>query len=340
MLNMKFRYLVVLNLVVFAVVLVAAPTIGAMPAVPENRTVLTAALQAPTATPQPYADLTVAGLMTRSYGGGSLEIKQTLARAGTFTRQLIAYPSDGLTIYGFMDVPAGKGPFPVIIAVHGYINPGVYETLDYTTRYADALARAGYLVLHPNLRNYRPSDDGPNLFRTGYAIDVLNLIALVKQQAAKPGPLQLAIGNSIGLWGHSMGGGISIRVLTVSPDVRAAVLYGSMSGDEVKNLERFGRRTNATRPRPEMAVPTAIWPRISPVFYLDQIQAAVSIHHGDQDESVPLQWSLDLCGQLRVLKKDVECFTYEGQPHTFRGRSDQLFMSRITTFFNTHLKPS
>jgi uncharacterized protein len=335
---MTFRYPILLSVFAFAVGLVAAPVIGAMPAVSESRVRLTTASQVSTATPQPYAELTVAGLMARGYGGGALEIKQTLARTGAFTRQLIAYPSDGLTIYGFMNVPTGKGPFPIIIAVHGYINPGVYETLDYTTRYADALARAGYLVLHPNLRNYRPSDEGPNLFRIGYAIDVLNLIALVKQQAGKPGPLQLANGNAIGLWGHSMGGGISIRVLTVSPDVRAAVLYGAMSGDEMKNLERFGRRSNRNRPRPELDVPRDIWPQISPVFYLDQIQAAVSIHHGDQDESVPLQWSLDLCGQLRVLKKTVECFIYTGQPHTFRGKSDQLFVSRMTTFFNTHLK--
>jgi dipeptidyl aminopeptidase/acylaminoacyl peptidase len=50
----------------------------------------------------------------------------------------------------------------------------------------------------------------------------LNLIALIKQQGGKPGPLQLADPNAIGLWGHSMGGGVSIRVITVSPDVKAA----------------------------------------------------------------------------------------------------------------------
>jgi dipeptidyl aminopeptidase/acylaminoacyl peptidase len=338
MLTLKFRHLVALILIVFSVSLAASPIISAMPANPQNPASLAVAYQAPTATPNPHFDLTVQGLMSRGYGGGAIEIKQTLARAGAFTRQLIAYPSDGLTIYGFMNVPAGKGPFPVIIAIHGYINPGVYETIDYTARYADTLARAGYLVLHPNLRNYRPSDNGPNLFRVGYAVDVLNLIALVKQQAGQPGPLQLANGNAIGLWGHSMGGGISIRTITISPDVRAVVLYGSMSGDETKNLNRFGRRSNATRPRPETTVPADMWHLISPVFYYHQIQAAVSIHHGDQDDSVPLQWSLDLCGQLRVLKKNVECFIYTGQPHTFRGQGDQLFIQRMTTFFNAHLK--
>jgi dienelactone hydrolase len=31
------------------------------------------------------------------------------------------------------------------------IDPAIYNTLDYTTLYADALASAGYIVLHPNL---------------------------------------------------------------------------------------------------------------------------------------------------------------------------------------------
>jgi len=110
--------------------------------------------------------------------------------SAVITRTLIVYPSDGLNIYSFMNVPSqGTPPYPVVIAIHGYIDPGIYTTLDYTTRYADALARAGYIVLHPNLRGYAPSDNSPseeNLFRVGFAIDVLNLIALVKAQGGQP----------------------------------------------------------------------------------------------------------------------------------------------------------
>src|SRR5258708_40226364 len=95
-----------------------------------------------------------------------------------------------------MDTPTAKPrngrSYPVIVALHGYIDPAVYDTIDYTTRYADALAQAGYLVLHPNLRNYRLSDKGPNLLRVGFAVDVLNLIALVRTQSGQVGPLQNA----------------------------------------------------------------------------------------------------------------------------------------------------
>ena len=292
----------------------------------------------PSPTPDPYFEFTVDGLSARSYGGGEIQVEETLAVTEAFTRTLITYPSDGLTIYGFMNVPQGEGPFPVVILLHGYIDPDIYNTLAYTTRYADSLARAGYLAIHPNLRDYPPSDSGPNRFRVGMAVDVFNLLALVRQQGGQPGPLAQADPDAIGLWGHSMGGGITLRVITVDPGVRAAVLYGSMSGDEKTNYERILYWTGGERGLEELDTPDEALRRISPISYLDRIQAAVSIHHSDADELVPLEWSLDLCERLQGLGKTVECFTYSGLPHTFRGEGDQLFMQRTVAFFDRYLK--
>ena len=292
----------------------------------------------PTATPDPFEPYTIEYLRNREYGGGEILVQETLQVTSVYTRTLISYPSDGLQIYGFVNVPRGEGPFPVIIALHGYIEPAVYQTLDYTTGYADALARAGFLVLHPNLRGYRPSDDGENLFRVGMATDVLNLIALVKAQAGLPGLLEQADGEALGLWGHSMGGGISTRVLTVSPAVKAAVLYAAMSGDERQNYEAINSWSYSIRGLEELAVPQENLPRISPIYFLDQISAAVSIHHGAADEIVPLEWSQDLCTRLTDLGKSVECFTYSGMPHTFNGEGEQLFKQRVIEFFNRELR--
>jgi len=293
-----------------------------------------------TSTPDPYAGLTIEDLAQRSYGGGDLVVEEVLAVNSYFTRTLISYPSDGLKIYGFMNIPRKAAPpYPVVIALHGYIEPSIYNTLDYTTRYADAIARAGYLVIHPNLRGYPPSDTGDNLFRVGMAVDVLNLIALVKTWGGQPGPLALADPQKIGLWGHSMGGGVSTRVITVSPDIKAAVLYGAMSADEQKNYERiFTYFSNGTRGLDELSYPSEAFERISPINFLDRIQAAVSIHHGVNDPDVPLQWSVDLCRTLQSMKKPVECFIYEGQPHTFHGGGDDLFTLRAVEFYDRYLK--
>ncbi|MHB8625599.1 MAG: alpha/beta hydrolase family protein [Aggregatilineales bacterium] len=296
---------------------------------------LTATVQA---TSDPFSGLSIAELAARSYGGGQVIIDQTLTGTTGFTRYFIHYPSDGLAIYGFMDVPTAaprKGSaYPVIIALHGYIDPSIYTTLDYTTGYADALARAGYLVLHPDLRNYGPSDKGPNLLRVGFAIDVLNLIAIVRTQGGQPGPLQAANPAAIGLWGHSMGGGISIRVMTVDPQIRAVVLGSPISGDDKLNVAHFLNRPGQY----DANFPDALFLRASPMYFYDRVQAAVSIHQGLADQTVPPAWSADLCARLKALQKSVECFTYPGQPHTFVGAGNQLFIQRMIAFFDTYLQ--
>ncbi|HJR79595.1 MAG TPA: alpha/beta fold hydrolase [Anaerolineales bacterium] len=289
-------------------------------------------------TPDPYYFWSIDYLRSRAYGGGQIEFLEVMAQNLYFTRYLMRYPSDGLNIYGFADIPNGEGPHPVIVALHGYIDPSIYYTLDYTTHYADAISSAGYIVLHPNLRGYAPSDDGDNLFRVGMAIDVLNLIALVQAGGGGTDPLRTAMPDRIGLWGHSMGGGITTRVLTVTDDVRAAILYGAMSGDERKNYEAILGWSGQTSGLEELNAPLDALNRISPMYFFQNITAAVSIHHGTADATVPLDWSVLTCDQLTTLGKSVECIYYQDMPHTFYGTGDEEFIQNTVRFFNQHLQ--
>jgi len=288
-------------------------------------------------TPDPFYPYGIDYLRSRTYGGGQIEFLEVMTQNLFFTRYLIRYPSDGLNIYGFANIPNDAEAHPVIIALHGYIDPAIYNTLDYTTHYADALASAGYIVLHPNLRGYTPSDYGDNFFRVGMATDVLNLIALVQSQSGGTDLLGHAMPDRIGLWGHSMGGGITTRVLTVTDDVRAAVLYGAMSGDEEKNYKAIQQWSGNTRGLEETSVPVDVLTRISPMYFFGNITAAVSIHHGAADELVPPDWSVLTCEQLRALGKNVECHSYDGMPHTFYGQGDQEFIQNTVNFFNQYL---
>lgn len=257
--------------------------------------------------------------------------------AGAFERYFFDYSSDGLSVHGFMNLPPGPDPLPVVLVLHGYVSPLGYETLAYTTRYADALAEAGFLVLHPNYRDYPPSDVGPNPFRIGYAVDVLNLVSIVRRTAGSPGPLENANPEAIGLFGHSMGGGIGLRAVTVDPRIEAAVLYGSMSGDERLNFERIVEWSGGRAGWQELNTAAGDLSRISPIHHLEQIEAAISLHHGAADGTVPPVWSDDLCQRLTALAKPVECFTYDGQPHTFFGEGERLLLERAITFFDQHL---
>ncbi len=290
----------------------------------------------PIPTPDPYVDLTIAALAARPYGGGLLDIIDTLEENELWTRYLITYPSDGLTIYGHLTVPNAGSRFPVVIMLHGYIPPTEYETVAYTRRYADALAEAGFMVIHPNLRNYPPSDSGANPYRIGMAVDVLNLMAIIRTQSQDPlGYLRRADADSLHLWGHSMGGGVALRVAAVNNALylKSAVLYGSMSGDEALNYGRIQVWSEGETGNFELAAPQETLAAISPINHLGRINAAISIHHSDADDVVPLAWSEDLCARLQALGKDVNCFIYHSAPHTFNGPNDTLFIERVGVFF-------
>jgi dienelactone hydrolase len=257
----------------------------------------------------------VEALRLRSFGTGELSVEYAWEYQPEFTRYYITYPSDGLTIHGFVNVPVGKGPFSVIIALHGFIPASEYKTRDYSTRYADAMAQSGYIVLHPNMRNFPPSDSVPRTSDNlgGYTVDVLNLLALVRKQAGQEGIFKNANLERLGIWGHSIGGGIALRVLSVVPEIKAAVIYAGVS-------QRYSNLAAGYT-----------------VFDLVASQAAFSLHHGEADPTVQPAWTKILNQQLLALDKKVEYFTYPGQPHTLFGQNDTLFIKRMTDFFKENL---
>jgi len=300
---------------------------------------------APTETPVPLPVITstpfgeqytIEYLRGRSYGGGSIQILNTMEVNDTFTRYLFYYPSYGITIYGFANVPKGNGPFPVIIAIHGYVDTVGYQTLDYTTEAADGLARDGYIVLHPNLRNYPPSDAGDDLFRVGSSIDVLNLIELTKSGAGPAELFNTANRDKIGLWAHSMGGNIVLRVLTVSSDIQAAVLYASLSGDERKNFKIIG---SAPAYQKEADFPPEFVANISPSNYYPSIKTPIQLYHGTADTVVPFEWAQETCDFLKIAGAPINCIFFPEEDHTFRRRVSEEFTRTLFEFYRKYLYP-
>lgn len=285
-----------------------------------------------------YKQYTIDFLRGRTYGGGNIEVVEKLAETDLFTRYLIRYPSDGLNIYGFANIPKGAGPFPVIVALHGYIDPAIYQTLDYTTSALDYLTQTGYIVIHPNMRGYPPSDTGDNLFRVGMAVDVLNLLALIKSQSGPP-ELFAAASDEIGLWAHSMGGSIALRVLTVSSDVKAAVLFSSLSGNESKNSVLLSQTSSDPIYQTELNAPRNVFKYISPMYYYQYITAPIQLHHGSVDQTVPVAWAEETCTAMKTAGVQIECIYYPTEDHTFRSRVAEQVTSAMLGFYQAHLSP-
>jgi dienelactone hydrolase len=312
----------------------------------------------PEATPHPLAGVTIDGLSARSYPGGPLEILQTLETTALYTRYAIAYPSDGLTITGIMQVPQGTGPFPVIILNHGYYDRAGYRSGTGTSAAAEAFNQHGYLTIAPDYRSWGQSDWGPSLFQTGLVADVVNLLSSLKT-------IPRADPQRVGMWGHSMGGGITTKVLTIDSRVRAAVLYAPNSGDDADLIARWGPgclvgEAQATdKCNPGEVIPAGLPPEIvlayratpadpslmaliAPIYHLDRVTAPVQIHIGAADGTelsyTPPEWSHRLHEAFLAAGKSSELFIYDDQGHFLTGDAWAEMIRRSVEFFDLHLR--
>ncbi|MBX3005112.1 MAG: alpha/beta fold hydrolase [Anaerolineales bacterium] len=224
----------------------------------------------PTATPLPLHPLSIEYLRQRSYPATQLTIEEVLENGSNYARYIASYLSDGLKQYGLLTVPFGEVPatgWPVIIFNHGYIAPQEYRTTERYIAYVDRLASAGYIVFRPDYRGHDRSEGIARgaYGRPDYVIDVLNATAALKAYAdADP--------NRIGMWGHSMGGYITLRAMVVDPDIKAGVIWAGVISAyadmiDIGGRPRFGTRsllepTARQRPTPNSGLrsrPTATW---------------------------------------------------------------------------------
>ena len=107
---------------------------------------------------------TIEGLRKHKFQSGKITIRETLLETDDFTRYLIEYPSDGLTITGILQVPtSGEPPYPVIVMNHGFFSRTIYSSGDGTDRAAEFLNRRGYLTVSSDYRTWADAETGVSL---------------------------------------------------------------------------------------------------------------------------------------------------------------------------------
>jgi dienelactone hydrolase len=313
-----------------------------------------ASFSLPASISYPLAEYTIQGLRARTYPGGAIHVRSVLTTTQVFTRYYIDYPSDGLSITGIMQIPRGDGRFPVVILNHGYIPRERYWSGADTWSAAEYLNRQGYLTLAPDFRSWGESDIGTSFFSTGQVIDTLNLISSLPS-------LPQADPERVGMWGHSMGGGVTAKAITIDPRIKAAVLYAPVSANDAQVLARWGSGcqpgpsgelapgcagaevlTHDMDPKLYLAYKTVVSDpqfvyETSPIHYIDRVTAPVQIHIGNVDTTTPPEWSSDIYQTLLEAGKEVEYYTYPDQGHAFQGQSWRLFMQRVADFFDRNL---
>ncbi|MET1006691.1 MAG: alpha/beta fold hydrolase [Propionibacteriaceae bacterium] len=294
----------------------------------------------PSKKPDPVS---VQALIEKDYDGRDLDVGRLLDDAGPYKRYLVTYRSEDLKISGVMNVPDGKGPFPVLVLAHGYIDPDSYQPGQGMRREQDYLARQGYVVLHTDYRGHATSDNDKNVdyeLRLPYAVDVINAVLAVKESK-----LDYLDGDRVGLFGRSMGGNVVLNALVAKPGlVDAAVVYASTSSLAADNWKQFynddgeraavNRRIDRTYGLPEDS--PAFWKAASPRSYFDRVTEPIQLHHGTADDTCPIEWSEATLEALEDADRDAKLFRYSGEGHTFYSEWSKS-IRRTTDFFDEEL---
>ena len=235
-----------------------------------------------------------------TYPGSEVTLVQTLEPGSNYARYLASYESDGNTIYALLTVPNGEPPatgWPVIVFNHGYIPPAQYRTTERYVAYVDALARNGSIVFKSDYRGHGDSEGRPASAYgdPDYTVDVLNAVAAMR---AYPG----ADPDRIGMWGHSMGGHITLRAMVTTDDVKVGVIWAGVAASYTDLMTRWSR---PNRPTPVATYPgrrwrteftetygspeenPEFWASIAPITYVEDASGPIQLHHGTADDEVP-----------------------------------------------------
>ncbi len=291
----------------------------------------------------------------RTYPGSAITIEETLEPGANYNRYYAWYLSDGLKIYGLLTVPFGEKPasgWPAIVFNHGYIAPEAYRTTERYVAYVDQLARHGYIVYKIDYRGNDRSQGAANgaYGDPGYTNDVLNAVSSLQT-------FPLADAQRIGMWGHSMGGFLTLRAMVISTQIKAGSIWSGVVGSYPDMLCCWHHpppRVPTLSPDPDYHVSwrdlwthingspeenPAFWNEISANSYLTDLSGPLQLHHDVGDSDVPVKFSQDLYQQILADGNTVpvEYYEYPGDDHNI-GNYFNLAMSRTVEFFDKYLK--
>ena len=229
---------------------------------------------------------------------------------------------DGRHIPAWLYQPAGHGPHPVVLSIHG--GPEAQDRAEYNSGMTQHLLANGIGVLAPNVRG-----------STGYGVSYQKLIHRdwggdelkdFEHAVTYLRTLDWVDAERIGVTGGSFGGFASLSCVSRLPELFAA----GMSLVGPSNLVTFVKSVPPTW-RPLMAAwvgdPDDDFDMLmerSPITYVDQITAPLMVIQGANDPRVAKAESDQIVAALRTRGVDVRYDVYDDEGHGFTKRSNEI----------------
>ena len=304
--------------------------------------------------------LSLAMLVAPTYSHATRNDKTNISpyRGGEhYSGSLLTYTSNNSRVYALVATPTqARKKYPVIIANHGnHPNPPQYGITkdgadwrpgDYYRKIPSAFTARGFIVVMPDYRGHNKSAGGEVakgfLATHFYAQDVLSLLPHIPN-------IPLVDPEQIYMWGHSMGGDVTLRALRQTDSIKAASIWSTVGGDIWEQAYYYSRaRTSTlthTPPTKDLMgelkqdlarYPQIDWQQNEPLLNLDKISVELQIHHALGDQSTAYDWSRQLAAKLSYMEKTYKFYSYSGADHLFTGQQFDQAVSRDVKFFSRH----
>ncbi|MTD16777.1 alpha/beta fold hydrolase [Nakamurella sp. YIM 132087] len=222
--------------------------------------------------------------------------------------EITAIAPDGYPVHGFLVLPEGDGPHPVLLDVHG--GPHAQYTWGFFDE-AQAYAGAGYAVVLPNPRGsagYGQEHGMAVRYRMG-TVDVADVLALL-DAALERADLDA---ERVGVMGGSYGGFMTSWLVAHHPErfvagisERAVNAWDSFAGSSDIGWFFAENYVGTTR--------DAQW-QASPLAYADKVGVPLLIIHSEQDWRCPVEQAQRLFVALRLRGAETEMLLFPGEGH-------------------------
>ena len=243
--------------------------------------------------------------------------------------RFITYPArDKTPIPGYLTVPNGKPPFPLIVLPHG--GPFVREVVVFD-EWAQLLANHGYMVLQPQYRGSRGYGQAfyqaafLNGGQGGYLMQDDKddgVIYLVEEG--------LAEAENVAMFGWSYGGYAALVAASRSPNAYQCVIAGAAVSDPQMQVDYYRYRLRGSSKLEQLAM----WDdSISPLEEVDKVNVPVLLIHGDVDQRVPVDHAEKYLAKLGDAEKQHTYVELEGADHF----SNTLFYDHKTLLYSSIL---
>ncbi|MFY7070473.1 alpha/beta fold hydrolase [Nocardiopsis changdeensis] len=221
--------------------------------------------------------------------------------------ELVAHTADGYPVHGWVAVPEGEGPHPVLLMIHGGpFAPYGHQVFDETQVYA----AAGYAVVMCNPRGSSGygQEHGRAIIGAVGEVSATDLLAFL-DEALKDERLDAS---RVGVLGGSHGGFMTTWIAGHHSDrFRAAI-----SERAVNAIDSFSGSSDIGSLFPEpLYGPAEKWAEQSPLTYADRIGIPVLIIHSEEDWRCPVEQAQRLFAALKARGAETEMLLFPGEGH-------------------------